>query len=145
MQSMYTYGADGACAAARAVLAHVQQGDGIEESWSKEYHRYLAAPTVSRWENCREQGYVISLRSADYSRQINIAFFEHRNSDAICAVLWEQTTINAPTIDTIPESAYPDKYSVSHSVPYDCAYKMAQWILERLVGFWVEADNRKEG
>ena len=55
---------------------------------------------VARWENCREQGYVISLRLPTYSKQLNIAFFEHRNTDSICAIVWEQRTLNSPTIET---------------------------------------------
>lgn len=132
---------DGASPQAQAVLAYLRQRDGIENSY--EESGYAARPTVHRWCNCREQGYVILLRSADYTRQLNIAFFEHRNSDEICAVKWEQTTINPPTIDTaIFGDVYKDKHDVSHSVGCGQADKMAKWIYEQLAQFW--AETRKQ-
>lgn len=127
---------DGANHQARAVLCFLQ-GFSIEESWNKEFHKYDAEPSVARWENCREQGYVISLRAK--SRTLNIAFFEHRNSDSICAIKWEQMTINAPTIDTADfgGKVYTDKHDVSHSVGYGEIAKMSDWIGEQLSGFWM--------
>lgn len=124
--------------AAQAVLAYLRRHDGIENSWDDE-SRCLARPEVSEWHNCREQGYVITMRSKDYSRQINIAFFEHRNSDNICAVEWEQCTTNPPTIDTANfGDKYKTKYDVSKSVRYDQALDMADWIYQRLTAFWRE-------
>lgn len=77
---------DGSNHQARAVLAYLSAHDAIEASWSDERKCYDACPEVNRWHNCREQGYVVTMRSKDYSRQVNIAFFEHRNSDGICAI-----------------------------------------------------------
>ena len=128
---------DGANKQARAVLCLLQEMT-IEESWSTDFHRYTAEPTVARWENCREQGYVVSLRSENRQDQINIAWFEHRNSDSICAVKWEQSTPNAPTIETAQfGNVYADKYDVSHSSkPYDCL-EMAEWIEAELQAWWI--------
>jgi len=74
------YMQDGANWQARAVLAVVQDllGEGIADSYNKEYHCYTHEFKVGRWENCREQGYVVSLHVG--TEQLNIAFFEHRNS-----------------------------------------------------------------
>ena len=134
-----TYNQDGAYAQARAVLAMLQyvHGGGIEESWSNEWKRYTADVKVGRWENCREQGYVVSLHSEDYSKQINIAWFEHRNSDEICAIKWEQVTINTPSINTIPETEYKNKWDVSFTVGYGEVTKMADWINDELYDFWI--------
>lgn len=129
---------DGACAAAKAVRAYLAARDGIEESWSKEFRRYLAEPTAHRWENGREQGYVVCLRKS--GRQINIAFYEHRNSDAICALEWEQFTMNGPTIDTMPDGVFESKWDVSHQVGPEAAYEMADWIFDRLANFWKVAE-----
>lgn len=129
---------DGANYQARAVLAYLTKYSGIEESWSNEHKSYLAEPRVDRWHNCREQGYVITLKSETYSRQINIAFFEHRNSDEICAVEWEGRYLNPPTINDIPES-HPyrnSKYAVTHRVSVGEAEAMADWIFQRLTDFW---------
>ena len=142
MTSLYAYGQDGAHPQSRAVLAYLQHDDGIEESWSDEHERYMAEPKVARWENCREQGYVVSMRSKDYSRQINIAFFEHRNTDAIAAVKWEQITLNSPTIGTAEfGNIYKDKYDVSHYEDYGKATEMADWINKQLKNFWIETEK----
>jgi hypothetical protein len=136
---------DGADAQARAVLAYLSAKCGVEESWNAERHYYEDEPEFDRWHNCREQGYVVQYRHG--GRQLNIAFFEHRNSDSICAVEWEQTTINPPTIDTFPKEHpyYESKWAVSKTVPFGQATEMADWIFVRLRAFWLvtEADVQK--
>lgn len=140
MTPLSIYLNDGANRQAKAVLAFLQDLT-IEDSWDSERKKYIASPSVSRWENCREQGYIISMRSQDYSRQINIAFFEHRNSDRICSIKWEQISINSITIDTadFDGQCYSDKYDVSHSVGYGEVLAMANWIQEELHEFWNES------
>ncbi len=134
---------DGANYQAQAVLAYLRGHDGIEQSWDG--HRYAAEPQVDRWHNCREQGYVVSLRSFGYGDQINIAFFEHRNSDRICAVKWRGTTPNPPSINDIPKSHsfFADKYAVDHSVAHGEAAEMAAWIFDQLSVFWRETSAKK--
>jgi hypothetical protein len=137
VEILYEYMQDGAYPSAKAVLAYLQQPDGIEESWDDEKRRYMAEPKVARWENCREQGYIVSMRSSTHNHQINIAFFEHRNSDTICAVMWEQVALNTLTIDTAEfGDVYKDKYDVSHGVDYEEASAMASWIEKQLIEFW---------
>ena len=139
------YMQDGANYQARAVLAFLQRYDGIEKSWNDEFKRYGAEIEIGRWENCREQGYVLSLRSKDYSRQMNIAFFEHRNSDKICAVLWEQETINSPTIGTAEfGNVYKTKWDTSHEETYGNVKQMADWIWGQLENFWITTSKSKE-
>lgn len=99
MTSLEAYLEDGANYQARAVLMFLQSRANIEGSWNREEGRYEANVKVTRWENCREQGYITSLRTKDYSRQLNIIFFEHRNSDSIHAVKWEQTSLNVLVYD----------------------------------------------
>lgn len=130
---------DGASPQAQAVLAYIRQFSDGFGNWQKEFGRYEADPRVSRWENCREQGYVVWMRGEPSSgRQINIAFFEHRNSDNICAIEWEQSTINAPSLDTADfgGKVYKDKWDVSHTVKVGQASDMAEWIVDRLAAFW---------
>ena len=118
----------------------------IEDSWNDEYKRYEATPTIARWENCREQGYIVSMRSLDYSRQLHIAFFEHRNSDSICAVKWEQTSLNTLTIDTaiFGDEVYKDKYDVSKSVTWGQVKEMADWIIAQFEHFWRVSQEKVE-
>lgn len=142
MTNLNHYMQDGAGKQARAVLAYLQ-GNTIEESWNDATKNYDAEPQVARWENCREQGYVVSL-NFQYKRWLRIAFFEHRNSDAICAIRWEQgNLINSPTIDTarFGEQCYKDKWDVSKEVSPGRADEMAEWIQRELEAFWDEASR----
>lgn len=136
---------DGANYQAQCVLA-ILRHLAIEESWDADRMAYdfepWSYPEVDRWQNCREQGYVIYWRLS--RKQINIAFFEHRNSDNICAVEWEQLTTNAPTIDTMDRNQiYKDKWDVSKTVSYNKFSEMADWIMERLTAFYLA--NKKRG
>jgi len=65
---------DGSNYQARAVKSYLEGYCGLEASYIDEYR---ADPRIARWENCREQGYVISMRSSDSRKQVNIAFFQH--------------------------------------------------------------------
>lgn len=132
---------DGANAQAQAVLAYIRMYVGLENSWSREESRYLAEPEVNRWHNGREQGYVVTLRSSNYKRNIHIAFYEHRNSDSIHAVKFELSgLINPPTINDIPEDHpfYNSKWDTNHSVSVGKAMEMADWIYEELNNWWEE-------
>jgi hypothetical protein len=147
MQNIIHYLKDGAGNQARAVLAALQYriGDGLEASYDKEHHRYLAQINVSRWENCREQGYVCMLRTPTYSNQLNIAWFEHRNSDDICAVMWEQVSMNSPTIDTAQfGNLYKSSHDVSMTVGCSKYQEMADWIFGQLRDYWVANYKEKE-
>ena len=138
MQDLQTYLQDGAGHQARAVLAYLQHLYRIEESWDDKWKRYSAEPKVARWENCREQGYIVSLKTENF-KQINIAFFEHRNHDGICAVMWEQLSLNSLTINTAEfKGIYRDKYDVSYDVKWGEAAKMAEWIAKQLHNFWIK-------
>lgn len=139
MTKLKNYLEDGANYQARATLMFLQRDADIEESWNDKWKRYDAEIQVARWENCREQGYVVSLRNKK-REQLNIAFFEHRNSDSICAVKWQQESMNTLTIDNAKfGDVYKDKYDTSHSVEYSKAYEMAEWIIEQLREHWVKA------
>jgi hypothetical protein len=136
---LLTQNPDGADFQAQAVLAYLRYfiGDGIEESWNGEQNRYMAEPHVTRYDNAREQGYVVYLKTRDYKHQINIAFYEHRNSDAICAVVSDAKTLNAPRQEDITEHMR-DKYDTTHDVGPGEAYQMARWIADKLTDFWAE-------
>jgi len=137
MTELSTYLMDGANYQARAILMCLQINSDIESSWNEEYKTYDATIQVARWENCREQGYIVSLRSKDYSKQLNIAFFEHRNSDNICAIKWEQLSMNSITIDNAQfGDVYKGKWGVSHSLGYGKYLEMSVWIMNELETFW---------
>lgn len=141
MTNLENYLNDGANYQARATLMFLQRISVIEESWDDKFKRYDAKIWVARWENCREQGYVVSLMN-NKRKQLNIAFFEHRNSDEICAVKWQQESMNTLTIDTAKfGDVYKNKYDTSHSVGYGKAYEMAEWIIGELTNHWLKGQS----
>lgn len=122
-------------AQARAVRAYLDGYDGVEPSYNKNGSGYEPV-NLAEWHNGRERGYVVMFRNAK-GDQLNIAFFEHRNSDQICALAWVQQTLNPPTIQTAKfGNLYRDKYDVSHSVDFGQASQMAAWIYEQLCNHW---------
>jgi hypothetical protein len=145
MTELRNYLDDGANYQARAVMCFLQRDCDIEESWNERHGKYDNVINIARWENCREQGYIVSMVSADYKSQLNIAFFEHRNSDEICAVKWEQTSMNTITIDTAEfGDVYKDKYDVSKSVSWGEVKKMADWIKQQFTIFWRKSLKKDE-
>jgi len=120
---LYNYLKDGANYNARAVMCLLQG------RLDPDIHDKV---NIARWENFREQGYVIYVSNG--KEQINIAFFEHRNSDEICAVKWIQDiTMNSPTIDTAKfGDVYKDQYDTTYEVDSDGAYQMCQWVLNEI-------------
>lgn len=146
MQELQHYLLDGAGSQARAVLMHLQGRGYIKSSWDDRFKYFRADVKVARWENCREQGYVVMLYNQK-NTQLNIAFFEHRNTDSIDAIVWMQNTIDSPTIDTAnfncgEQQVNKYKYDTSHSVSCNQYAEMGDWIFDRLTEWW-EADTNK--
>lgn len=138
---LQNYFSDGANCNVQSVLCLLKHkiGNGIEESWNDEYKTYEADIKVARWENGREQGYIVYLINKN-NEQLNIAFFEHRNSDNLCAVKWIQNSINSLTIENadFKNKVYRDKWDVSVSFNYNQAYELAEWLFNELTKHWKE-------
>lgn len=99
-------------------------------------------PLISRhtapWYNGREKGIVFTINNYKKHKALHIAVFEHRNSDELCALKWEEDIrLNPPTIDSSADLAYKgqDKYYNSHSVAYQQYQAMADWVEENLKEF----------
>jgi hypothetical protein len=132
-------------AAALAVQAYIESYDGVESSWNNERHRYDAEPRVAPWYNGRERGIVIYMTGARHRNQINIAIYEHRNSDSICALMWRQDTfLNPPSLATLPEDVFKDKWDVTGTWGPDEAVTVARWAVDCLDNFWVETNISDE-
>lgn len=143
MTDLFHYMQDGAGYQARAVLMHLQGCGPIQSSWDEKYKCYRAEIKVARWENCREQGYVVMLKKR--SEQINIAFYEHRNSDGLHALVWTQNTINSPTLDTANfefegKEVFATKYDTSFSESAHEYAAMAERIY-KVLKTWYESDT----
>lgn len=123
---------------ADAVLAYVRHfiGDGIEASWNNS--NYDAEPIIAPWYNGRERSYVISMKSKNWKDQINIAFFEYRNSEEICILEFRASTINPPTINDLPaDHPYNNSKSALTAIyPFGEAAKAGEKIAVMLNEFW---------
>lgn len=135
MVSIENYNQDGACWQSRAVLAYIQsQIFRLEDFFGKDIF-YLTR--VGRYENCREQGYVVSVSTT--TEQINIAFYEHRNCDDICTLVADGTTINTPNVDFMwkDRGENPSKYDYNASFRYGEIVKCGKWIIDEIME-WAE-------
>ncbi len=76
--------------------------------------RYQIDVEITPWQNGREQGFVVSVSERHKNEWANVAFFEHRNSDSLCAVDWRGGSpyLNGFTVEDIPEANYKDKWDV---------------------------------
>lgn len=69
--------------------------------------------------NARERGFVLEISQGIWCDPVCLAFFEHRNTDALCCIKWTPTFPRwSYSAEDIPESVYPDKYSVTKSWDY---------------------------
>ena len=135
MMNLVDYMNDDAGWQARAVLAYIQ--GNISRLTSDKYYDRNADVLVGRYENCREQGYVFTLRfwgekdGKPSHFQRNYAVYQHRNSDTICVLISNAFTINTPGIDDM----WKDKGENPRSSQYDQGFDWddikgcAEWIL----------------
>lgn len=130
---------DGINPQAQAVLALLRNFQ-IESSWVADRKEYAAEINVNPWYNGRETGYVFSVRHPKTFDNLNIAVYEHRNTDQICAVKWEQP----PTLNPIctvehakfPTGVFVDKWNVDKSVTHGQILEMVTWIQTELTSYW---------
>ena len=140
MTKLENYFEDGANYQAQMVMLYVKRRSQIDGSWDGERKEYKAEVLVGRWENCREQGYCVMLKNSKHE-QINIAFFEHRNSDSICAIKWLQNTFNTPSINTAQfGDLYKTKWDTSKDVSYMEIEEMGDCVVEELTSHWMKGE-----
>ncbi len=143
MMNLVDYMNDDAGWQARAVLAYLQ--GNISRLTGDKYYEHNFDVLVGRYENCREQGYVFTLRfwgenpetKKPKSFQRNYAVYQHRNSDSIIILISNVHTINTPGIDEM----WHDKGENPRSSQYDQAFHWddikgcAEWILDDMDTF----------
>ena len=129
-----TYFDDGANWQAQAVLAYVRAYSSwaLDGTWDDEAKKYMATLDVGRFENCREQGYIFSVRYK--TSQMNYAVYEHRNSDNISVVRFECNTMNTPTNDMVFEHM-ADKYDTTKDFVYGNIVACGEWIVKDMNNF----------
>lgn len=95
-----------------------------DNTYDKDYlYRYHADVQVGRYENCREQGYVFTLRY-NFDQLAHYCVFEHRNSDNICII-----KLNKPTLNDIWEGK-ESKYDVTKQFKYMEFEKTVDYIID---------------
>lgn len=128
-----------------AIIIREQKGRVLDLVWDSDWKDYRGRIAIGRFENCREQGYVVSLN--DYrGNQRNYAFYEHRNSDNICVLVRDGVTINTPSLDYMWEGK-KDKWDVDKSFSYGEWEKCADWILEDMksnLEGWIEKRKQEK-
>ena len=123
------YMQDGANYKARAIMCLIQGRINEVKECMKGINKDVDVH-IGRFENCREQGYVLSLF---YRSQFirNYAFYEHRNSDQMCLLMSDTFTINTPRADAM----FGDrgKYDVDKFFESDDIVKAADYIIEQMI------------
>ena len=136
---------DGANWQAQAVLAYLRyhlDAKSIVSSLTdtKEWKKYdFPLVEVGRFENFREQGYVLVVTFNGRCR--NYAFFEHRNSDELVVFISNKVTINTPSIEDI----YGDRGKYDHDMCFERGQivECAEDIIKNITSFLIEMINDK--
>lgn len=126
-----------------AILLRDRYEHILDVSWDKKGF-YRGMISIGRFENCREQGYVVSLRFDGHQR--NYAFYEHRNTDCICVIVKDFVTINTPTkAEMICDME--DKWDVTKTFEYGKWQECVEFIdedMREVLSKWVEEYNKLE-
>ena len=126
MIDINNYMNDGAGWQAQAVLAYLKGNLG--RILADTYYKTSVMVEVGRYENCREQGYVFTLRFHTKEKgyvQRNYAVYQHRNTDSICVLISNTITLNTPTIDDM----WKDKGENPKSSQYDQGFEWDDIVL----------------
>ena len=119
MTTLEKYLDDGANWQAQGVLAYLRYHlDATSivskltdtKDWKRPDFPYVE---VGRFENFREQGYVLMVTFKGKRR--NYAFFEHRNSDELVVFISDKLTLNTPSIDDI----YGDRGKYNYDMSFE--------------------------
>ena len=119
MTALEKYLDDGANWQAQGVLAYLRYHlDATSivskltdtKDWERPDFPYVE---VGRFENFREQGYVLMVTFKGKRR--NYAFFEHRNSDELVVFISDKLTLNTPSIDDI----YGDRGKYNYDMSFE--------------------------
>ena len=119
MTALEKYLDDGANWQAQGVLAYLRYHlDATSivskltdtKDWKRPDFPYVE---VGRFENFREQGYVLMVTFKGKRR--NYAFFEHRNSDELVVFISDKLTLNTASIDDI----YGDRGKYNYDMRFE--------------------------
>ena len=126
MTRIENYMNDGANWQAQAVLAYMREH--ISEI---DYEDFTAR--VGRYENCREQGYVLSIRVETNER--HYAVYQHRNSDSLIVLISNGICMDTPDVNFMwkDKGENATKYDYDKGFPYGEIVKCGEWILDDIL------------
>lgn len=137
---------------ARAVMAYLEGMEPDFANWRGDIRSYDVSLETRPWYNGRERGFVISMQHGWLGKGavIHIAVFEHRNSDSICALVWDTPRFyyNGPiSDDETLNLAYGggDKYNVTKEFKAGAIGEVADWIYATLETFYAMSKAGVEG
>jgi hypothetical protein len=134
---------DGANWQAQAVLAYLRSMYSwvVNGTYNDELRFNEAEFMVGRYENCREQGYVLSLRYIGEQR--NYAVYEHRNSDSLIVLVFDGITINTPYGEEVWGNM-KDKYDYTKAFSCGQIVECGDYIIEDAQKFINELKEKAE-
>lgn len=145
MTNIECYMNDGANWQAQSVLAYLRDARNIaiDKAWNEDNKCYDAGIKVGRYENCREQGYIFSIKYLGEQR--NYCVYEHRNSDDICVVVFDVTTINTPTLKMVCGAMGDSKWNYTKAFPFGQIMECGDYILDDMKK-WIDGfiKNKKD-
>lgn len=146
MVRIESYMNDGANWQAQAILAYLKShiNCAIQKSWNPLYRSYDVDILVGRYENGREQGYVVSVLYQYIKAQKTFAFYEHRNSDNIYVLHTDELVgFDTPSKEIVYDK-YKDKWDCDKSFKFGEIVECGDYILDEIENFvneWVEKDS----
>ena len=134
---------DGANWQAQSVLSYLRSMYSwvVDGTYNREKHFSEADFMVGRYENCREQGYVFSLRYKNGQR--NYVVYEHRNSDNLVVVVFDKLTINTPYGEDVWGNM-EDKYDYTKAFSCGQIVECGDYIIEDAHKFINELNEKAE-
>lgn len=134
MINLRSYMEDGANWQAQAVLAYMKANYewAVDPSWDDERKAYDAEIFLYRYENCRENGYIFSLRFDD--AQLNFAVFEAANSDDIFVLINNEVFFDTPNA-SVMRKTYKSKYDCDISFKVGHIVECGNYIVNEMRDF----------
>ena len=128
------------------LICELQKNNAMSNTWNDENKMYLADVFVGRYENCREQGYIFSVRYK--GKQRNYVVYEHRNSDQLCVVAFDAFSIGTPQKELVWDAMGDNKWNYTKAFGFGETVSCGDYIVENMKEFInkvIESNNQNYG
>lgn len=144
MIDIKSYMNDGACWQAQAVLAclrYAVKSNLYKIGEGQDAHEPIVQ--IGRYENGREQGYVVRLMIDEIIPMVSFCFYEHRNSDQLCVIQFQSTGFDTPGLNTI-WLGRESKNDYDKGFGYGHIDECAEFIINEMKRRWLEFKENVE-